>query len=120
MTRADAINPEGPIDAAKFADVVNRIHRDQHGRAPGPITTTIGSDLIVALVSDTFGPNELELCRSEEGRKAVQSARRELRALTRRDVERRVGTALGLTIERSFYDIDVRIGQQIEVFVLAS
>jgi len=74
--------------------------------------------MVVVQLKDTFTPIEQDLVKTEHGKKMVQSSRRDLRALTRRDIETRVGNAIGHDIQRSFYDLDVRIGMQIEVYVL--
>lgn len=66
-----------------------------------------------------FTPNENDLAQTSEGRKIIQSARRDLRALTRREIEGEVSRILGVPILRSFYDLDVRTADQVEVYVLA-
>lgn len=74
---------------------------------------------MVVVVSDgVFTPTEQGLCETSEGRKLVQSARREQRALTRRAVEAEVARVVGRPVVRSFYDLDVRVAEQIEVYML--
>lgn len=73
--------------------------------------------MAVVRCRDIFTPTERELVTTEEGRKIVQSARREQRALTRRQIEAAVAGAIGRTVIRSFYDLDVRVGEQAEIYV---
>ena len=74
-------------------------------------------DMVVVRCQDVFTPTEQELVETEEGRKLVQSARREQRALTRREAEASVAKASGRRVLRSFYDLDVRVGEQVEIYV---
>ena len=97
---------------------VARFHREQQGRAPGICRVTLLSDLVLVRLYDVFTPTERELATTEEGRKLVQSARREGRALTRRLAEAAVAGACGRKVVRSFYDLDVRVGEQMEAYVL--
>lgn len=70
-------------------------------------------------LEDAFTPIELDLIQTEQGKKLVQSSRRDLRALTRRQVESRLASALGVEIDRSFCDFDVRNGMEVDVYVLS-
>lgn len=76
-------------------------------------------EMAIVRCHDVFTATERELVGTEEGRKIVQSARREQRALTRRQIEAEVSRACGRPIARSFYDLDVRVGEQIEIYIFA-
>lgn len=97
--------------------VIARHHREQQGHSPEVCRVVVLSDMAVVRCRDVFTPTERELASTESGRKLVQSARREQRALTRRQIEAEVGDAVGRRVVRSFYDIDVRVGEQAEIYV---
>ncbi len=99
-------------------EAVIRFHREQQGHAPRRSRASLVKDMFVVHSEGVFTPTEESLVDTHEGRKLVQSARREQRALTRRQIEAEVGYALGCQVLRSFYDLDVRDGQQLEVYML--
>jgi uncharacterized protein YbcI len=98
---------------------VARYHREQQGRAPAEIECQLLRDMLIVRSRGIFTPTEQELLRLPEGRKLVSTARRELRSLTRDDAEANVARAAGCEVLRSYYDLDVRIGEQVEVYMLA-
>lgn len=99
-------------------EAVLKFHREQQGRAPREATANLLRDMIVIRSTGAFTQTEEALATTKEGRRLIRSARRDQRALTRRDAEARVAKAIGLEVIRSFYDIDVRAGEQVEVYVL--
>ncbi len=101
------------------AEVVGTFHREQHGRTPGSCRAFLVEDMVLVRLEDAFTPIELDLIQTEQGKKLVQSSRRDLRALTRRQVESRLASALGVEIDRSFCDFDVRNGMEVDVYVLS-
>lgn len=103
----------------RIAEVIAKFHRDQQGHAPAECVPTLMGDMAIVVSRGIFTPTETTLSRSEEGRKLIQSARREQRALTRRDVEAEVSRVLGRRVLRSYFDLDVRVAEQIEVYMLA-
>jgi len=108
-----------PVDAEELAaNVVAGFHREQHGITPQTTRARVVDDLLVVRLENAFTSIECDLIQTEQGRKLVQSSRRELRAMTRRTVEKRLAEALGVKITRSFCDLDVRNGMVIEVYVL--
>lgn len=109
---------EATVEAA-IERVVARYHREQQGHTPEVCRVVMLSDMAIVRCTNAFTPTERELVATEEGRKLVQSARREQRALTRRDAETAVATAVGRKVLRSFYDLDVRVGEQIEIYIFA-
>lgn len=100
------------------AEAVCAFHCEQNGRAPGTCKARLVDDLLVVRLENSFTPIEQDLVQTEEGRKLVQSSRRDLRALVRRQVEARITAAVGIPILRSFCDVDVRNGMQVEVYQL--
>lgn len=104
---------------AEIADAIARFHREQQGHAPASVQAHVLADMVVVRSARVFTPNENDLAQTSEGRKIIQSARRDLRALTRREIEGEVSRILGVPILRSFYDLDVRTADQVEVYVLA-
>jgi uncharacterized protein YbcI len=103
---------------AEVASAIARFHRDEQGHEPGRIEVLARGELIVVRCHDVFTATERGLAASSEGKKVIQSARRDQRALTRRDIEREVGRVVERGVLRSFYDIDTRNGEQVEVYVL--
>jgi uncharacterized protein YbcI len=78
-------------------------------------------NLLTVLTSEIYTPTELQLLESgEEGRKIVKSARRELRSLTRESAHAAIASACGCPVLRSYWDLDVRIGEQLEAYVLGA
>ncbi|AIE84484.1 DUF2294 domain-containing protein [Fimbriimonas ginsengisoli] len=102
----------------EIANVVSRYHREQQGRAPGRIHVTVSGSLVVVLTNEIYTPNEEQLSTTEEGRKLIKSARRELRSLTRDSVHAAIARVCGCPVLRSYWDLDVRVGEQLEAYVL--
>ncbi len=102
----------------QLADTVAKFHHEQQGHLPSCDAYILPSMAIVRSKA-IFTATEMSLCDTTEGRKLIQSARREQRALTRRDIESRVAKLLNRPVARSFYDLDVRAGEQVEVYTFA-
>ena len=109
---------EIPPLESELAELVARFHREQQGHAPVFCEAHLLRDMAVVRSTGIFTSTEQTLCGSTEGRKLIQSARREQRALTRRDIEGRVAKILSRHVLRSYYDLDVRTGEQVEVYIL--
>jgi uncharacterized protein YbcI len=109
---------ELPPLEAELADLVARFHREQQGHAPTFCEAHLLPTMAIVRSTGIFTATEQTLSGSTEGRKLIQSARREQRALTRRDIEHRVSMLLDKEVSRSYYDLDVRTGEQIEVYML--
>ncbi|MFZ4509114.1 MAG: DUF2294 domain-containing protein, partial [Fimbriimonas sp.] len=116
-TMGGEIMTKSEIERA-VASVVERYHREQQGHGPSYVQAHLVENMILVRCQGVFTPTEVSLTQSEEGRKAVQSARRELRALTRRQIEAQVAKAIGTGVSRSYYDLDVRLAEQVEVYML--
>jgi len=104
---------------AEIARTISRFHEDQHGCKPATTVAYVVGDMVVVKCTECFTPTESNLATSEDGRKLVKSARRELRSLNRREVEHQVGEIIGSRVVRSFWDLDIRVGEQVEVYVFA-
>ena len=105
------------MQTQSLAELFAKFHAEQHGSAPATISVQELPGMIVVLSSGVFTNTEKQLADTEEGRKIVQSARRELRSLTRRQIETQVALSARRKVLRSYYDIDVRLGEQVEVYV---
>lgn len=105
---------EADVEAA-----VAKYHREQQGRAPTSIRAHLFRDAIFVRSSGMFTEIESKLLESEEGSTLVRSSRRELRALTRRQIELEVARLTGVSVLRSYWDMDVRVGEQVEAYILA-
>lgn len=95
-----------------------KFHQEQQGCTPAEAKATLAGDMMIVVLGGTFTPTEVVLSKSEEGKKLIQSARREQRALTRRQIETEVAIIVDRPVVRSYYDLDVRVGEQIEVYML--
>lgn len=105
--------------ALEVANAISRYHREQQGRAPGAIHVGLSGSLLTVLTNDIYTPTERQLVESEEGRKFVKSSRRELRSLTRESAHAAIAGVCGCPVLRSYWDLDVRVGEQLEAYVLA-
>jgi uncharacterized protein YbcI len=99
-----------------LAELIAKFHREQQGHSP-TCSSHILPSMAIVRSSAIFTPTELSLADTTEGRKLIQSARREQRALTRREIEAQVSKLLNRPISKSFYDLDVRSGEQVEVYI---
>ena len=86
---------------------------------PGRVRVLISGCNVIVFTSEVFTQNEEELHASAEGRKLIKCARMELRALTRESAHACMARILGCPVVRSFWDIDVRTGEQLEVYVMS-
>jgi uncharacterized protein YbcI len=103
---------------AEIARVISRFHEDQHGhRAQHTVAYVVG-DMVLIKSGGCYTQTEEHLALTDDGRKLVKSARRELRSLTRRQAERQVSDIVGVKVLRSYWDLDVRVGEQVEVYIL--
>jgi uncharacterized protein YbcI len=103
---------------SEISRAVAGFHLDQQGHPPREVEAHVVGELVVVRCHDVFTPTERGLAETSDGQKLVQSARRDQRALSRRDIEGVVGNVVGRRVLRSFYDIDTRNGEQVEVYVL--
>lgn len=104
---------QGPIEKA-----INKFYLNEQGKAPGQVEVEICDHMVVIRTSDVFTNTERDLADTSEGKKLIQSARRDQRALTRRRIETEISRIMGRSVPRSFYDIDTRVGEQVEVYIL--
>jgi uncharacterized protein YbcI len=102
----------------EVANAIARYHREQQGKAPGRIQVSLAGSLLTILTSDIYTPSEVQLSGTEDGRKLIKSARRELRSLTRESAHGAIAGVCGCPVLRSYWDLDVRIGEQLEAYVL--
>ena len=107
----------GTIEA-QVANAVVQFQREQHGRGPSDVRVTLVGDLVLVRSTGIFTTTESHLVASEEGRRLIISARRELRAIVRTDLEALVGKMAGCRVLRSYGDVDIEAAEQMEVFVL--
>jgi uncharacterized protein YbcI len=105
-------------DESRIAEAINRYHEDQQGCVPRSVTVRILDEIVIVHSAGIYTPTEEGLFSSDEGRKLIKSARRELRSLSRREIEAEVGRILNCRVLRSFWDLDVRAGEQIEVYMI--
>ncbi len=108
---------KGTIEA-DIANAVVRFQREQQGRGPTEVRATLLGDLILVRCTGIFTPTEAHLAATEQGRRLIISARQELRAINRAEIEQIIGQLAGATVLRSYGDINVAAEEQIEVFVL--
>lgn len=97
---------------------VSKFHREQQGKLPERVRASLVRDAIYVRSTGIFTATELQLLESEEGQRLVKSARRELRSLTRRTIETEIAKISGCAVLRSYWDLDVRVGEQLEAYIL--
>jgi len=108
---------KGSIEA-EVANAVARFHREQQGRGAADVRVHLLGDLIVVRCAGIFTPTEAHLSATDEGRKLIKSARRELRSINHGEIEGIIGGIVGVPVQRSYGDVDVEAAEQMEVFVL--
>jgi len=105
---------------ARILETASKFHLDQQGRAPDEIRAYLQEDIVVVYTSGIYTATEQELSLSVEGRKLIKSSRRELRSLSRRLIEEQISLIVGRYVLRSFWDLDIRTGEQVEVYMLGA
>jgi len=103
----------------EIANAVSNYHHDPQGKGPGRVQVTISGNMVYVLTSDVFTVAEQALYQTEEGRKLIKSARRDLRSLTRDSAHADISRVVGCPVVRSYWDLDVRVGEQMEAYVLS-
>jgi uncharacterized protein YbcI len=103
---------------SEAATAVALFHRDQHGHFPDDVRALLVDDMLIVRCTGTFSRQEQQIAGTSEGQKLIQSARRELHSDLRHDLHGLVEGIVGCRVVRSFYDIDVRTGDEAKVFVL--
>jgi uncharacterized protein YbcI len=103
---------------AEIANAVVRFHREQQGRGPTEVRAHLLGDLILVRSGGIFTPTEARLAGTEEGRRLIKSARQELRAISRGEIETIISQIVGIPVLRSYCDVDVNAIEQMEVYVL--
>jgi uncharacterized protein YbcI len=104
------------------ADIANslvRFQREQQGRGATEVRAHLLGDMVIVRSTGIFTPTEAHLAVSDEGRRLIKSARQELRSIHRGEVEQIVGSIAQCEVRRSYYDVDVEIAEQVEVYMLA-
>ncbi|MBV9471201.1 MAG: DUF2294 domain-containing protein [Abitibacteriaceae bacterium] len=108
---------KGSIEA-DIANAVVRFQREQQGRGPADVRAHLLGEMVLVRCKGIFTATEERLAASEEGRRLVRSARQELRSINHSEIEEIIGQIAGCTVVRSFYDVDVQAGEQVEIYVL--
>jgi uncharacterized protein YbcI len=108
---------KGTIEA-EAANAVVRFQREQQGRGPTDVRVHLVGDLLLVRCSGIFTTTEAHLAVTEEGRKLIKSARRELRAIHHAEIEAIISGIVGCQVIRSYGDVAVEAAEQMEVFVL--
>lgn len=103
---------------AGLANAVGRFQREQQGRGATDVRAHLLSDMVIIRSAGIFTPTEAHLAATEEGRRLIRSARQELRSINRPELETIIAEIVETTVLRSYYDLDVEIAEQVEVFIL--
>lgn len=104
---------------AEIANAVVRFQREQQGRGPTEVRAHLLGDLVLVRSIGIFTPVEAKLSVTDEGLKLIKSARLELRAINHVEIEEIIGSILGCTVLRSYFDVHVGAAEQMETYVLA-
>lgn len=75
-------------------------------------------DLVLVRCQGIFTPTEAKLSSSDEGRKLILSARRELRSIVHEEIEEIIAGIAGCRVLRSYSDVDVEAAELMEIYVL--
>jgi uncharacterized protein YbcI len=108
---------KGTIEA-EIANAAVRFQREQQGRGPSDVHVHLIGDIVLIRCIGILTPTEVRLATTEEGRRLVRSARQELRAISRMENEALVANVVGCSVVRSYSDVDIEAGEQMEVYVL--
>lgn len=108
---------KGGIEA-EIAKAVVKFHREQQGRGPADVHAHIVGGLVLVQCTGILTVNEGKLAVSEEGRRLILSARRELRSINHLEIEESIAAIVEATVLRSYGDVNVEAGELMEVYVL--
>ena len=108
---------KGSIEA-EIAKAVVKFHREQQGRGPADVHAHIVGDLVLVQCTGILTINEGKLAVTEEGRRLILSARRELRSINHQEIEETISTIVDAKVQRSYGDVNVEAGEMMEVYVL--
>ena len=103
---------------AEIANAVVRFQREQQGRGAQDVRAHLVGDLVLVRSVGIWTPVEAKLAVSDEGRKLIKSSRQELRSINHEEIEAIVAQIMSCEVVRSFFDVDVEAGEQVEVYVL--
>jgi uncharacterized protein YbcI len=109
---------KGELEAAAASAYV-KFQREQQGRGPTDVRAHLLGDLLLIRSTGIFTPTETHLSASDEGRRLIKSARIELRAIAHAELEADLADLFDAPVVRSYYDIDVEAGEQIEVYIFS-
>lgn len=110
---------KGTLESAAASATV-KFHREQQGRGPTDVRAHLIGDLLLIRSTGIFTPTETHLSVTEEGRRLIKSARIELRSIVHAELEADLADLFDCPVVRSYYDIDVEAGEQVEVYVFAT
>ena len=108
---------KGTIEA-DISNAVVRFQREQQGRGPTEVWAHLAASMLFVRSSGIFTQTEAHLAATEEGRRLIKSARVELRSINKAEIEEIVAGIAECKVLRSYYDVDVEAGEQVEAFVL--
>ena len=104
---------------AEISSAIVRFQREQQGRGAQDVRAHLVGALVLVRSTGIFTPVEAKLVASDEGRRLIKSARQELRSINHEEAEQILAKIIGCDVVRSFFDVDVEAGEQVEVYVLA-
>ncbi len=107
---------KGTIEA-DIANAVVRFQREQQGRGPSEVWAHLAGSMLFVRSSEIFTQTEAHLAATEEGRRLIKSARLELRSINKGEIEEIVAGIVECKVLRSYYDLDVEAGEQLEAYV---
>ncbi len=105
---------------AEIANAVVRFQREQQGRGATDVRAHVVGEMVLVRSVGIFTAVEAKLAASDEGRKLIKSSRQELRSINHEEIETIVSQIVCCNVVRSFFDVDVEAGKQIEIYVLGS
>lgn len=115
----DTARTLGSVEA-EIANALVRFQKEQHGRGAGDVRARIVGEMVVVRCGGIFTPTEAHLSASDAGRRLIRSAREELYAIARPELEETLSRIVGQPVVRSYYDISVDAAEQVEVYVFGA
>jgi uncharacterized protein YbcI len=103
---------------AEIANAVTRFDREQQGHGPKNVRAFVLGEMVLVRSSGIFTVTETKLSSSDDGRKLILSARRELHSINHEEIEGIIGKICGCAVVRSYYDVNVEAAEQVAVFIL--
>jgi uncharacterized protein YbcI len=103
---------------AEFTKAVIKLEREYFGRGPSEARSFFIADMIVVRLRGILTPAEVKLSETEEGRKLVKNARRQLFQSARPLFENLVQDILGCEVINLYTDMSVETAERVIILTV--